>query len=48
MFENYNLIPLDMYNGLTQIYCIKFEGRIPLVYKGLTNINQNNIYKPPL
>ena len=28
--ENYNLTPLDMYNGLSQMYCIK-----SLVYKGL-------------
>ena len=25
---NYNLTPLDMYNGLSQGYCIKLEGRI--------------------
>ena len=23
LFENYNLTPLDMYNGLSQVYCIK-------------------------
>ena len=35
-FENYNLTPLDMYNGLLQVYCIKQEGIIHLiVYKGL-------------
>ena len=27
-FENYNLTPLDMYNGLSQVYRIKPEGRI--------------------
>ena len=27
-FENYYLTPLDMYNGLSQAYCIKPEGRI--------------------
>ena len=27
-FSNYNLITLDMYNGLTQVYYIKLEGRI--------------------
>ena len=27
-FENYNFTPLDMYNGLSQVYCIKPEGRI--------------------
>ena len=27
-FENYNLTPLEMYNGLSQIYRIKPEGRI--------------------
>ena len=24
--ENYNLTPIDMYNGLSQVYCIKPEG----------------------
>ena len=28
LFENYNLKPLDMYNGLSSVYCIKPEGRI--------------------
>ena len=28
IFENYNLTPLDMYNGLSQVYCIKPEGRM--------------------
>ena len=27
-FENYKLTPLDMYNGRSQVYCIKPEGRI--------------------
>ena len=27
-FFNYNQTPLDMYNGLFQVYCIKPEGRI--------------------
>ena len=27
-FLNYNLTPLDMYNGLSQVYSIKPEGRI--------------------
>ena len=27
-FENYNLTPLDMYNGLSQVYCIKPKGKI--------------------
>ena len=26
--KKYNLTPLDMYNGLSQVYCIKQEGRI--------------------
>ena len=26
-FENYNLTHLDMYNGLSKVYCIKPEGR---------------------
>ena len=28
IFENNNLITLDMYNGLSQVYCIKPEGII--------------------
>ena len=28
LFKNYYLTPLDMYNGLSQVYCIKPEGRI--------------------
>ena len=27
-FEKYNLAHLDIYNGLSQVYCIKPEGRI--------------------
>ena len=27
-FENNNLTPLDIYNGLSQVYCIKPEGKI--------------------
>ena len=27
-FFNYNLTPLDMYNGISQVYCIKPEGII--------------------
>ena len=27
-FLNYNLTPLDMYNGISQVYCIKPERRI--------------------
>ena len=27
-FLNYNLSPLDMYNGLSQVYCINPEGRL--------------------
>ena len=26
-FENYTLTHLDMYNGLSEVYCIKPEGR---------------------
>ena len=26
--EKYDLTPLDMYNGLSQVYCIKLEGRV--------------------
>ena len=29
-FENYNLTPLDMYNGLSQVYCIKPEELISI------------------
>ena len=28
LFVNYNLAPLDMFNGLYQVCCIKPEGRI--------------------
>ena len=28
LFENYNLLPLEIHNGPSQIYCIKPEGRI--------------------
>ena len=37
-FENYNQTPLDMYNGLSQVYCIKLEerGKSILVYTGLS------------
>ena len=31
-FYNYNLTPLDMYNGLSQVYCIKAEERIGLIF----------------
>ena len=27
-FENYNLAPLKLYNGLSQVYCIKPDGLI--------------------
>ena len=30
VFENYNLTPIDMYNGLSQVYCIKRKN--PFVY----------------
>ena len=33
-FFNYNLTPLDMYNGLSQVYCIEPEGRIHQYTKG--------------
>ena len=29
------MTPLDMYNGLSQVYCIKTEGRIHLYTMGL-------------
>ena len=32
--ENYNLTPLDMYNGLSEVYCIKPEGIINKYTKG--------------
>ena len=28
IFDNYKLTPIDMYNGLSQSYCIKPEERI--------------------
>ena len=33
-FKNYNLTPLDLHNGLSQVYCIKQEGRIHKYIKG--------------
>ena len=33
-FENDNLTPLDMYNGLFQVYCNNQEGIIQLYTKG--------------
>ena len=36
-FETYNRTPLDMYNGLSQVDCIKLE-KNPLVYKGLSSV----------
>ena len=38
VFEKYNLTPLYMYNGLSQVYCIKPEGRIH------TNIQKINFF----
>ena len=38
IFENYNLTPLDMYTGLSQVYCIKSEGRIHLYTKFVLEI----------
>ena len=32
-FETYNRTPLSMYNGLSQVDCIKLEGRIHLYTK---------------
>ena len=40
-FKNYNLTPLtplDMYNGLSQVNCIKPERNNPLVSKGLITL----------
>ena len=34
IFENYNLTPLDMYNGLSQVNSIKPEGKIHLYVRG--------------
>ena len=39
-FENYNLTSLDMYNGLSQVYCIKPEGS-----KGLINYSKFHLLK---
>ena len=37
IFKNDNLTPLDMYNGLSQVYCIKPEGKSVSIHytKGL-------------
>ena len=34
-YENYYLPSLDIYNGLSQVYCIKPEGRIHSYTKGV-------------
>ena len=34
-FFNYNLTPLDIYNRLSKVYCIKTRRKNPLAYKGL-------------
>ena len=34
LFSKYNLTHLDMYNGLSQVYCIIPEGRIHHYTKG--------------
>ena len=39
----YNLTPLDMYNALSQVYCIKPEGRIHYIQRVLIPV----IYRPP-
>ena len=36
-FENYNMTPLNMYNRLSQVYCIISEVKIH--HKGLISIN---------
>ena len=41
IFENYNLTPLDLYNRLSQVYCIKPEEKNPLIYKGLEIMELN-------
>ena len=33
--KNYNLTPLDMYNGLSQVYLHQTRRKNPLIYKGL-------------
>ena len=38
-FENYNMTPLEMYNGLSQAYGYQTRRKNPLVYKGLICIS---------
>ena len=35
-FENYSWTPLDLYNGLSQVYCIKTRRKNLLVYEELS------------
>ena len=35
LFENYNLTPLDMYNGLFQVYCVTGSRYIWINYRGM-------------
>ena len=36
--QNYNLTPLDMYNGLSRVYLYQTRRNNPLVYKGLITL----------
>ena len=42
-FENYNLTPLDMYNGLSQVYFIKPEGRMIHINSFIPHLNTNGL-----
>ena len=43
-FFSYTLTPLDMYNEISQVYCIRRKN--PLVFKGLRNENMIHLYGP--
>ena len=34
IFRNYKRTPLDVCNGLSKVYCIRSERKIPLIYEG--------------
>ena len=41
LFRNYNLLPLSVYNGPSQVYCMKPEGRI----HWYTRVNGTYLFK---
>ena len=44
VFENHILTSLDKYNGLSQVYCLKPEGRIHISIQRVKKKERDNIY----